>query len=346
MPHEGASLGLEPTHRPVRDDSTLADREERANRADRVVVGVAVTTMLCAFALVCLGSTVRVTNSGMGCPSWPLCYGHVGPIDRFHALLEQSHRYLAGLVTVGAVATALLAYRARARRMAFPPALGGACLVVVQAALGALTVLAKNAPWTVAVHLVVGLTFLAVTVVTVITAVRAPRGAWHWTAVGGRGWGVLAAMLAAIVGGSLVVANGAGGACPAWPLCPSSAPGLADWQLVHRSLAGIAGIALVWFIGSRWRETSDRRAWRAGAVASLGLFVAVAAFGAASAITRAAPVWQDLHLPMVGLLWGLVVAMVAALATYRPLEGSPDRAGGESPTQRSVERAAVAGRSN
>lgn len=284
-------------------------------RADRLVVVLAVATMVCAYALVALGSTVRVTNSGMGCPGWPLCHGQVGPIDRFHALLEQSHRYLAALVTVGAAATALAARRARRRRMAFVPALVAAGLVLVQAGLGALTVLAKNAPWTVSLHLVVGLVFLGVTVVTVVAALRAPQGSWAMAGVGRSGWVALAAALATIVGGTLVVANAAGAACPSWPLCPSSATGLADWQLVHRSLAGIAGLSAVAFVASRWRTTAAWPAWRAVGLSSLAALAVVAALGAASALTRAAPAWQDAHLAMVALFWALLVAAVTALAT-------------------------------
>ena len=48
----------------------------------------------------------------MSCPIWQLCDGQIGPIDRYRALLAQSHRHLAGLVTVGALSTALAARRA------------------------------------------------------------------------------------------------------------------------------------------------------------------------------------------------------------------------------------------
>ena len=309
MEQGSASLDVD---RPCRPSAEPADARRGP---DRTVVALAVATMVGTFALVVLGSTVRVTDSGMGCPSWPLCYGHIGPVDRYHALLEQSHRYLVALVTVGTFSTAFLARRSRARRMAFVPASVAALLVLVQAALGALTVFAKNAPWTVALHLVVGLVFLGTTAVTAVSTVRARHGSWTMVAVGRWGGALLLVTLATIVAGSLVVANGAGGVCPSWPLCPSSAPGLADWQLVHRSLAGLTGVALVAFVWGRWRPVGRWPAWRASALASGGAYIAVAGFGAASAVSRAAASWQDVHLAMAALLWVLVVATVTALAT-------------------------------
>ncbi len=311
-------------HEPSLDPAAIAPPAvRRAGRAERVVMGLAVATMVCTYALVVLGSTVRVTNSGMGCPSWPLCDGGIAPIDRLHPLLEQSHRYLAALVTVGAFSTVIAARRARGRRVAFGPAAVAAGLVVFQAALGALTVLAKNAPWTVAVHLVVGLVFFGVTVVTAVVAIRGQPVSLSRAAVGWWGWALLAALLATIVGGSLVVANNAGGVCPAWPLCPASASSIADWQFAHRSLAGVAGISLVAFAWSRWRTMSGWR--RASALGAIGLFVVVAAFGAASALSRADASWQDAHLAMVALLWGAAVAMVAVRATdlQRAAERAP-----------------------
>lgn len=56
---------------------------------------VALVTLVATAGLILLGSTVRMTESGMGCRSWPLCNGAIGPVGGFHSLLEQSHRYLA-----------------------------------------------------------------------------------------------------------------------------------------------------------------------------------------------------------------------------------------------------------
>src|SRR5674476_1238816 len=72
---------------------------------------LSLATVVAAYGLVVLGSTVRVTNSGMGCPGWPLCAGQVGPIAQLHPLIEQSHRYLASLVTILILALAALAWR-------------------------------------------------------------------------------------------------------------------------------------------------------------------------------------------------------------------------------------------
>jgi heme A synthase len=154
---------------------------------DRSVVVVAIVTSLLAYGLVVLGSTVRVTNSGMGCPSWPLCYGHYGPVDQYHAFLGQSHRYLVGVVTVFVVLTAVLANLSRTRRDAFVPAVAGVALILVQAALGAVPVFAHNAPWTIAVHLIVAFVFFAATLTTAAVPVRGHPDAWRGAEIDG--WG-------------------------------------------------------------------------------------------------------------------------------------------------------------
>ena len=280
--------------------------------ASRATLVLALVTMAATYVLVVLGSTVRVTNSGMGCPSWPLCYGRLGPIDRFHALLEQSHRYLVVVVSLCALATALAAWRARRRHAVLAPAGVAVGLVVVQAGLGALTVLAKNAPWTVAVHLVVGLLFLGATTVSAAVALWGPGRTRDLGALGRSGWILPVATLATIVGGSLVVANGAGRACASWPLCPTGASGLADWQLAHRTLAALAALAIALYLLAHWARGSTR--WRASALVVTGLFALVAAMGALSALSRAAATWQDVHLAAVAMLWVSVVASVTLAA--------------------------------
>ena len=84
-------------------------RFEAPSTTLRVIRALALLTLVCTYLLLVLGSTVRVTNSGMGCIGWPLCSGQVGPIDHLHPLMEQTHRFLATVVTVliGLVASAV-----------------------------------------------------------------------------------------------------------------------------------------------------------------------------------------------------------------------------------------------
>jgi heme a synthase len=95
-----------------------------------------------AFTLIVLsGAAVRLTGSGLGCPRWPRCYGHVYPPLSTHALIEFSNRVVTFPVTIAAFAAFVLAFRRRpyrrdlARLSALLP-LG----VLAQAVLGGLTV--------------------------------------------------------------------------------------------------------------------------------------------------------------------------------------------------------------
>jgi heme A synthase len=277
---------------------------------------LATVTSFLAYGLVVLGSTVRVTNSGMGCPSWPLCYGHYGPVDQYHALLEQSHRYLVGVVTVSVLLTAMSAYRSRTRHDAFAPAAAGVMLILVQAALGAVTVFAHNAPWTVAVHLVVAFVFFAATLLTAVVAVRGHPGAWRTSEIDRWAWMALGATLALVVVGTVVLGTGAGDDCPSWPLCTHSAPGpMIAWQLLHRVVGGIAGVALGGFVVTRWRSRAASLAWRVGAVTLVVFLIAAAALGAATALARAGTGWQDAHLAAAAALWGALIVLIATSGT-------------------------------
>ena len=74
---------------------------------------LALATLLVAFCVIVLGAYVRLSDAGLGCPDWPLCYGRSLPaeIADSHALAkawkEMGHRYLAG--TLGLLILALWA---------------------------------------------------------------------------------------------------------------------------------------------------------------------------------------------------------------------------------------------
>jgi cytochrome c oxidase assembly protein subunit 15 len=154
----------------------------------RAIRVAAATAAVLTYALIVLGALVRSTNSGLSCPDWPTCYGQwvLTPAD-FAALpetgytyaqvmLEWVHRLIAG-VFLGPLIL-LLAVLVWPRRRERPVLARAAAVLValllVQGALGGVTVLDRNSPWSVALHL--GNALLVLTTVLFLF-VRAGQGA-------------------------------------------------------------------------------------------------------------------------------------------------------------------------
>lgn len=273
---------------------------------------LAIASAVAAYSLIIFGSHVRVTESGMGCPDWPLCDGNIGPIFEFHALMEQTHRYLATVVTVLVVATALLAWRERRRLpAAVRPALLTLAVIVVQIALGAVTVFAGNAAPTVAAHLIAGMALLAGSTVTAVCTL-VPRRLTLGPRLSPIGWTAIAAASVLYFSGSLVVNAEAEAACASFPLCPTDRPADLVWlHLIHRGIAVLAAIVLIVFAAHAWRDWSALRGARAIATTLVALLVATAALGIVSALLEAPPAMQDLHLAGASALLAAAFALAA-----------------------------------
>ncbi len=91
--------------------------------------------------IVLTGAAVRLTGSGLGCPTWPKCYGHVYPPLNTHAVIEFSNRVLTAPVSIAAGLAWVGALRRRPRRRDLTWLSGLLPLGVVgQAVLGGFTV--------------------------------------------------------------------------------------------------------------------------------------------------------------------------------------------------------------
>ncbi|MHB1509425.1 MAG: COX15/CtaA family protein [Acidimicrobiales bacterium] len=302
----------------------LGHGPSRRDPAVRWLRVLAISTLLATYSLVVLGSTVRVTGSGMGCPGWPLCYGQVGPIDHFHSLLEQSHRYLAALVTVLIIGVALLAWRAGDRaRYVRGPALAAVGTIALQIVLGAVTVVTHNAPATVAAHLAVGLLFLGVVTVVVVASFVRPEHSWSWRQAHGRlALVAVVGLFFVLVSGSLVVDGGAQAACRSWPVCSGTraSGGLVALQLTHRSVVLLGGTLVFAYLVTVHRRRAGHPGLRVLALAGLALLAAQVAIGAVDALLGAPEALADLHLATAGALWTVVVAVVATAGTNTRIE--------------------------
>ncbi|MGD9735792.1 MAG: heme A synthase [Solirubrobacterales bacterium] len=136
----------------------MRDRLQISPRRYAQVTAVA----LAALALIVLtGAAVRLTDSGLGCPDWPKCYGSTTPPLETHAVIEFGNRLLTGFVGIAVIAAAALAFFRRPYRWHL--ALFGGLLplgVVGQAILGALVVKYHLAPGLVMSHFILSMMLL------------------------------------------------------------------------------------------------------------------------------------------------------------------------------------------
>lgn len=202
-------------------------------------------TVFLTFDLILFGAITRLTDSGLGCPDWPGCYGSAspvgahaeisqaqaalpdGPVTHSKAWIEMLHRYLATSVGGLCLVLAIMAWR-QARRgvCSISPWLPTFILfwVGVQGAFGALTVTMKLFPAIVSLHLLGAYFMLALLVWQAVLLQRASaRGGSHASGVSPRlRWAMGAALALLVVqaaSGAWVSTNYAVLACTEFPQC-------------------------------------------------------------------------------------------------------------------------------
>src|SRR5581483_5519635 len=217
----------------------------------------ALAAALAAWALVAVGGVVRVTESGLGCPDWPLCEGRPVPHGSKEPIIEYSHRAVASVVAALVVLVAVWAWRRyRARLDVLLPAAVAAALVPFQALLGAVVVWLELPSWIVGVHFMVGLVFLAAVVATAGAAWRRPGRAASHGFVRLAWWSAAAGLLLVSLGAAVVSAHADEACGRDWPDCNGAfAAGGADaWlQVSHRTVAYVVAALSLWLAVSAWR---------------------------------------------------------------------------------------------
>ncbi len=307
-------------HDPRRDGpADAAAAGGRAAGYSAALRAVTAASLIAACLLVVVGDTVRVTESGMGCASWPSCNGSFGLPLTYHAFLEQSHRYLAAVVTVLIGVAMIGAWRhARRDRLIFGSAVAAVGLIAVQVVLGAVTVFAHNAGWTVALHLAGSWLVLAAVTVTALgvwlpSRTAAPAG---WLGVGAAG-----ALFAVSVSGMVVLHGGAANACPGWPICApgKASAGLVALQYAHRTLVALAAVLIVAAALRVFGSAVAGRADKVLAGAALALLAGTAGVGAYVAVSGAPAGGQGAHLAVATALWITLVALASSGVSRRAI---------------------------
>jgi heme A synthase len=279
-------------------------------------------TAAATFLLIMAGGLVNPTGSSLACPeAFVICHGQLFPALEGGVLFEHGHRLIA--MTVGLLQLGLTVLLWRRRPALRGWAVAALALVAVQALLGALTVYFQL-PWFVSTaHLMVAMTYFAMTLHAVRRTRPVPPVAAspiedeaerarlrRWIAIGG------AAVLVQILLGGLVRHHGAALASVDLPLhegqlWPAGAPFALQLHIAHR-LAGVV-IGLVAIATALAIAAASRRPDRAGLRrAALAVPVAVLAqvtLGIFIVLTyRSVPV-VIAHFGGAALLWGLYCAM-------------------------------------
>jgi cytochrome c oxidase assembly protein subunit 15 len=283
---------------------------------------------LCLIVVV-LGAYVRLSAAGLGCPDWPGCYGHLTPtgaaadagstagysipLQTGKAWREMIHRYAASTLGLLIVVIAAMAWAWRRERVLAPVyAFALLAIVVLQGVLGMLTVTWLLKPLVVTLHLLFGLTTLALLWWLVLTLGRRRGAAWSpSTAFLGEPL-LRARRLAAIGLGALAVQIALGGwtssnyaaiACPDFPRCQGAWWPATDYQsafllwrglgvnyeggvldqsarvtihLTHRLGALLAAVALLWAASAVLRARRDTAARRAAWAVMIALVLQLA----------------------------------------------------------------------
>ena len=281
---------------------------------------LSLVTLLSVFGLVVLGGVVRLTESGLGCPDWPLCHGRIIPPANTSTLIEYSHRLAASVV---GVLVAVMAFGVWRSYRSYPwlaiPASIAVVLLVVQVLLGGFTVLRELPGEIVMAHLATAEALLATLVVLCLGALSRLG-----TVAGGADPGLPLLAVAALVTayivlltGSYVTVSGATVACgKAWPLCDGailSGSHHAAMHMVHRLAGLLAAVLMALTLVGAWKRR-EREGWLGGlsvvVAVSFGVQILVGAVIMFSGFDLAP---RLAHLAMASLVWVGLTGVVMLL---------------------------------
>jgi heme A synthase len=329
---ENVGAGLVPSTTRRKRERSDGEKHPAGIRRDRTFRWFAVASAIATYGLIVFGGIVRVTESGLGCPDWPLCYGQIIPPLNGPTLIEYTHRLITSAVTPLLLITAFLAWRRyRDDPWIIRPALAATGLLAIQIVLGGVTVLTELHDSIVSLHLANAMLILALLVTIAMQTLevyqeRADRigGLGYEPAAGLRRLAAVtaAATFGLVVIGAQVRGTGAGPACMGFPACgnvwlPNN--WLAQLHMLHRVAAVAVGLLVI---------ATAVRAWRLSAgsdvdsplatvtAAAVVIFLAQFTVGIAQVTLGLAPALRALHLALATALWADVV--VLAILVYRP----------------------------
>ncbi|MSP78988.1 MAG: heme A synthase [Dehalococcoidia bacterium] len=280
-----------------------------------------------ALGVVIAGGIVRVTGSGLGCPDWPLCHGHIIPPPDIKAWTEYSHRLSVSLLSVFTVFLLITGYARYRMSREFALLVLSFVLLVVQALFGAATVQTELSPGVALAH-----TGIAMALVGTLALIVSGTSPWstgfanrvryalarHANAGRYRRAALILLLLTYVLllTGSYVYRSGASLACLGFPLCDTPVGAgrrLQDIHMLHRYAAGVVALAAVLTVWLTWRLDLPTRRLKWLASIMFTLMAVPVALGAGNVLFQL-PDWARLgHLITASLVFGSVVLLVGTV---------------------------------
>ena len=287
--------------------------------------------------LIILGGVVRITDSGLGCPDWPFCYGKLIPPAEHKALIEYFHRLVAAIAGLIIVGTGIVIWRSHRgdKRLAVPMVLAIG-LLVTQVILGWVTVRTELNEWLVMAHLTVAQSLLAMMLVIAVIgwsgleSGRDEESSPISTTARNTMTGALAVTFAVILSGAYTQATGATGACgDSWPLCAGSLFPDTFLEGVHMGHRLLTIVAVPIIVAAAVQAYNLRdRAPALGRLATLfvALFVAQIIVGGINVMIGFHRATNVMHLAAATFVWAALVLLVAVVYLGSRSESRPAHA--------------------
>lgn len=291
---------------------------------------LALSALISTVLLIMLGSFVRVSGNGLGCPDWPLCYGRAVPPMRISAWVEFGHRLFGGIVSLQIFAVTYLAWAGyRDQRWIWLPATLACTLLVLQIALGGLHVLNELPRWTGLIHTAVAMaiTGLLAVIVAVTQPLLRDNGRERPGVIMGSSLSRLSALGAGatyilLLSGSLVTRTGASLACPGFPFCGLSEISeqlrpFTTIQMIHRLAAFAVALLIGLIVWSILRLGIKESVLQKIAI-GLAILIAIQFSLGISNVFFALPMWSRvLHLGVGATIWSLSVILAVVVRRAR-----------------------------
>ncbi|MEV8512504.1 COX15/CtaA family protein [Dactylosporangium sp. NPDC051484] len=285
----------------------------------------ALALLVANIGIVCTGGLVRLTGSGLGCPTWPRCTdeSYVTTAEMgYHGVIEFGNRTLTFVLSVFALVALAAAWRQRARsRGALRGALWVLAGIAAQGVLGGITVRMALNPWTVAAHFLLSMALIAVAFLF-WDRTRPERPAWRAP----RAMRSAAAVITAVSAAVLVMGTVVTGSGPHSGDTTASRTGFdpeAMSQLHADVVFVLVGLSVAMWFGLR-ALGAPLRVTRAAAIL-VAVELAQGVVGFVQYFTGLP--WPVVILHMLGscLVWTATLNLMAAVTRGRAQAGSEDR---------------------